>query len=84
VIDIYDLKLIPERSDDPQGFIHRSDSGSFIGWGYPAILISEDWDDHTPYYHTASDRLSTLDLNYYTSVTRAAIAAIAHLAMPLD
>ena len=55
-----------------------SDHASF--WNnYPAILAIEDWDDHTPYYHTTGDTLSTLHLGYYTEFVKAALATFAHM-----
>jgi Zn-dependent M28 family amino/carboxypeptidase len=77
-IRVYDLKLTPERFDTSGG---PSDHGSFIERGYPAILVIEDMDDFSPYWHKITDRVSTLDLGYYADVTRAAVAAIAHLAV---
>jgi len=47
------------------------------------VLVIEDWDDHTPYMHMTGDRISTLDLDYYVETTRAVIATIAHLAVPV-
>lgn len=85
VITIYGLNLIPHRFDDPiSGFTYRSDQGSFLARSYPAMLVIEDWDDHTPHYHKVSDRVSTLDLDYYADVVRAAIAIIVYLAVPLQ
>jgi hypothetical protein len=77
-ITVYDLNLIPYRASDVWP-IHASDQWSFLQEGYPAFLAIEDMDDFTPHYHTVSDTLSTLDLDYYADATRAAIATIAHL-----
>jgi len=80
VVGIYNLDLIPHRIDDDKYPLkYGSDQWSFLTYGYPAILVIEDWDDSTSHYHKISDRLSTLDLDYYADATRAAIAAIAHL-----
>jgi hypothetical protein len=80
VVGVYDLDLVPSRIDyDKYPLKYGSDQWSFLKQGYPAILVIEDWDDFTPYYHQTSDKLSTLDLDYYAETTRAAIAAIAHL-----
>jgi hypothetical protein len=84
VVGIYSLDLIPNRFDMTSGFpIQNSDQWSFLVRGYPAFLAIEDDDDFTPYYHTTSDALATLDLDYYADFTRAAIATIAHLARVL-
>jgi hypothetical protein len=77
-VSIYDLNLVPHRDSDFWP-IFASDQWSFLQEGYPAFLAIEDMDDFTPYYHTVSDTLSTLDLDYYVDATRAAIATIAHL-----
>jgi hypothetical protein len=80
VVGLYDLNLIPHRFDSSGGFpLQNSDQWSFLQQGYPAFLTIEDMDDFTPYYHKVTDRLSTLNLDYYADFTRAAIATIAHL-----
>ncbi len=82
VVGIYNLDLVPRRIDlDKYPLREGSDQWSFLERGYPAILVIEDYagGDFAPGYHTTSDRLSTLDLDYYADVTRAAIAAIAQL-----
>jgi hypothetical protein len=80
VVGVYGLNLIPNRFDMMSGFpIQNSDQWSFLVRGYPAFLAIEDDDDFTPYYHTSSDALATLDLDYYADFTRAAIATLVHL-----
>ncbi len=74
-VSAYSLSLAPylwhSTSED-------SDHASF--WdNYPAILAIEDWDDHTPYYHTTGDTLNTLNLGYYTELVKAALATFAHM-----
>jgi hypothetical protein len=56
-----------------------SDHASFWDYNYPAILAIEDWDDHTPNYHTTGDRLNTLNLSYYTEFVKAALATFAQM-----
>jgi hypothetical protein len=77
-IGVYDLNLAAYR-DNNVWPINASDQWSFLQRGYPAFLAIEDMDDFTPHYHQTTDRLSTLDLDYYADFTRAAIATIAHL-----
>ena len=80
VVGVYGLNLIPNRFDMTSGFpIQNSDQWSFLVRGYPAFLAIEDDDDFPPYYHTSSDALATLDLDYYADFTRAAIATLVHL-----
>jgi hypothetical protein len=81
VVGVYGLNLIPERFSD-RWPIQASDQWSFLEQGYPAFLAIEDMDDSTPEYHQVTDRLATLDLDYYTDFTRAAIATVAHLGWP--
>ncbi len=75
-VDAYELDLLPEIFNDNMG---RSDHASFWQFGYPAILAIEDDDDFTPYYHSAGDQLSTLNLDYFAEFVRAAVASLAHL-----
>jgi len=79
VIDLYQLDLIPETV---QYSYLWSDHIPFWEFGYPAIMSTEDYDDHSPYYHTTGDRLSTLNLNYNAEVLRAVVGVVAHLARP--
>ncbi len=57
-----------------------SDHAPFWHRGYPAVLAIEDWANHTPYYHTISDTLSSLNLPFCTDIVRAAVAAVGELA----
>jgi hypothetical protein len=80
VVGVYGLNLIPNRFDMTSGFpIQNSDQWSFLVQSYPAFLAIEDGGDFTPYYHTISDTLFSLDLEYHADSTRAAIATLVHL-----
>jgi hypothetical protein len=82
VVSIYNLDLVPHQFDvDRYPLRGGSDQWSFLKRGYPGILIIEDYEggDFTPYYHSVSDALSTLDLEYCADLTRGAIATVAHL-----
>lgn len=80
VIDAYDLDLAPQVLDYGEG---ASDHASFWKQGYPAILGIEDYypnnHDFSPYYHKTSDRLSTLNMPYFTEFVKAAVAEMAHM-----
>jgi hypothetical protein len=78
VVGVYGLDLTPNLFVD-SSLISRSDQWRFLQQGYAAFLAIEDGSDLTPYYHRTTDRLSTLDLDYYADFTRAGIATIAHL-----
>jgi len=49
-----------------------SDHARFWNQGYSAVLVGEAWsvNDRTPFYHTAGDRFSTLNLPYYHQLTK--------------
>ena len=81
VIGTYDLDLTVETVEDGLSW---SDHSSFWDYGIPAILAMEDFQDFTPYYHTSNDELATLNLDYLTEYTRAAVGAIAHLGCGLS
>jgi hypothetical protein len=59
-----------------------SDDEPFSSCGYPAIGLIEypdAWVGGNPYYHTTDDRLNTLVPEFYTAVTKAALATMALL-----
>lgn len=58
----------------------NSDHYSFWSNGYEATDNYED--DNNPYYHTASDRITTLDTVYYCKVVKCLVATILELAEP--
>jgi len=67
--------------------ISASDHASFWQQGYPAMLLIEDYAlpdrDFNPHYHTVSDTLQHLDMDYFTAFVKAALGAAAHLAHPI-
>jgi len=68
---------------DPDG-ASSSDHASFWDAGYPAILVIEDdQDDFNPNYHSMNDRLSRLNLAYFSGIVKAAVGMVADLAQPL-
>jgi hypothetical protein len=78
-IGAYGLNLVPIKyTNDTMG--NYSDNKSFWDKGYASILAIEDYyGDETPYYHTSSDTLSTLDMAYYTDFIKASLATFVHL-----
>jgi hypothetical protein len=78
VVTAYQLDLTPHILVD-YSLGNYSDNKSFWDQGYAAILAIEDDDDFTPFYHSTSDRLDTLDLDYFTEAVRAAVATTAHM-----
>lgn len=62
------------------GSTGASDHASFWSRGYSAILMIEDFQDFTPFYHTTNDRLSTLRQSYFHANARLAIGSLAVLA----
>ncbi len=78
VVGAYGLDLAPQvLIDNYLG--DYSDNASFWDQGYSAILAIEDNDDLTPYYHTSSDTLATLNLPYFTAFSRASLGTFLHL-----
>lgn len=78
IVSTYKLSLTPILDADG---IAYSDHSSFWKKGYPGILaIEDDQDDFCKHYHTAKDRLATLNMNYFTQYVKASIATAAHLA----
>ena len=81
VLDTYNIDLVPEIQTTSA--IDRSDHASFWSYGYDAILGIEDWQDFTPYYHKTTDRLSTLNISYFTEFVKASVGTIAIMSSPL-
>jgi hypothetical protein len=82
VVGTYGLsaELVPVVDADG---ITASDHSSFWSEGYAAILaIEDDEGDFCPYYHTAADLLSELNVDYMTSYVQAVVGVVAHLAVP--
>jgi len=61
-----------------------SDHSSFWDSGYSAILGIEDIYISNPYYHTTSDTIDTLNLDFTTEVVKASLATAADLAQPVN
>lgn len=86
VVTTYGLSdaLIP--TIHPTG-LWASDHSVFWQQGYPAMLLIEDYQwperDFNPYYHTVSDTLQHLDMDYFTAFVKAALGTAAHLAHPI-
>ncbi|MFN0729115.1 M28 family peptidase [Polaribacter gochangensis] len=59
--------------------IDLSDHASFWNNNYTSIMLSEatTTQDLTPHYHTAEDRVSTLDLEYFYKISRLLVAITA-------
>jgi hypothetical protein len=84
VVSAYGLSshLSPIVDSDGAG---ESDHVSFWNQGWSSILaIEDDYDDFNTNYHTTGDRLSQLDLVYFTSFVKASVGTVAHLALPLS
>ena len=57
-----------------------SDNSSFWDYGYSSFCGIEDMPLNNPNYHRTSDRISTLDFEFYGDVVRGAVATLAELA----
>ena len=60
-----------------------SDHAPFWDSGYPALLAIEDDPLTNPYYHKTTDTLDKINLDFFTSATRASVGLLAELAQPL-
>ena len=65
--------LVPIKTYD---LTANSDHASFWTRNYKAFMNIEDENELTPYYHTANDKFSTLNLTYFRNIVRTAIAAL--------
>jgi hypothetical protein len=70
VVSQHDLNLTPELM---LYSTRSSDQSSFWERGFPAMLAIEDRGDFNPYYHSTGDRLSNMDIKYFTEFVRAAV-----------
>jgi hypothetical protein len=78
VVGVYEINLVPIVTGDNS---RNSDHAIFWDYNYPAILAIEDVaNDFNRNYHTLNDRLSTLNLTYFTNYTKATVGTIASLA----
>jgi len=79
VVDAYGLDLAPVKLIN-DGLGNYSDNASFWPFGYASILgIEGRTYGFTPYYHTTSDTLATLDVAYLTEFVKASVGTFVHL-----
>lgn len=78
----YDLLLVPQKLTS--NATNRSDHASFWNQGYPAILGIEDFQDFSPYYHSASDTLANMQTHMMVEYTKACVATLAELAIDMQ
>ncbi len=64
------------------GAMGRSDHASFWNYGFSAICGIEDSPIHYPYYHSREDTVDKINAEFFTDVTRGAVAAVAQMAVP--
>lgn len=69
----YNPLLVPEKHID---LTANSDHASFWTRNYKAFMNIEDENDFTPYYHTTNDKFNTLNIPFFRSMVRTAIAAL--------
>ena len=60
-----------------------SDHAPFWDSGYPALLAIEDNPLNNPFYHQTTDTLAQINLDFFTSATRASLGLLAELAQPI-
>ena len=61
-------KIVPDS--------RRSDHACFWDQGYAAIMVTDTANLRNPHYHRRSDRIETLDLDFFTRVCQGLIAGI--------
>ncbi len=54
----------------------RSDHASFWDLDYPAIMLTDTTNFRNPNYHTITDTLNTLDMEFATKVVKATLATV--------
>ncbi|MFT3883905.1 MAG: M20/M25/M40 family metallo-hydrolase [Flavobacteriales bacterium] len=82
VNDVYGLGLSIAVNDP--GALY-SDHASFWAEGYSAILVVEDLEhDGNPNYHTPTDLIEHMDLEYWRDLARLGIGTAAVMAVPYD
>lgn len=54
----------------------RSDHAPFWDLGYPALMVTDTANLRNPHYHTAGDRIETLDLDFLIAVCTGLIAGL--------
>ncbi|MGH7699997.1 MAG: M20/M25/M40 family metallo-hydrolase, partial [Gemmatimonadales bacterium] len=80
---VLDLPVVTFRSPLKGWLVfdtRRSDNASFWDQGYPALMLTDTANLRNPFYHTAGDRLETLDFGFMARVTDAVVAAVRCLA----
>lgn len=58
----------------------RSDHAPFLALNVPAIVLSDTANFRSPHYHRPTDTVETLDVERFTTTTRAVVGAIERLA----
>jgi photosystem II stability/assembly factor-like uncharacterized protein len=73
---------VPSLAIDRGSATHvGSDNSSFWDYGYSAFLGIEDYGLNNPYYHRTTDRVNTIDFDFYSDVVRGAVATMAEMAV---
>jgi PKD repeat protein len=84
VVNTYSLDNDLSPIIDPDG-VTQSDHSPFWSRGYSALLgIEDDQNDISPYYHSSSDTVATLNMTFFTNFVKASVGTAAHLAMRDD
>ncbi len=77
---LYTDLLVNRRID---GSIQQSDHAPFWSRGFPAFLGIEDSPLNYPHYHKITDTADKISSGFFTQTTRAAVAAVAGLSVPI-
>lgn len=77
---VYGANRIGHRFPDA----HRSDHRHYWEAGIPAVFVTDTGEFRNDTYHGPTDLPTTLDFEFMRQVTGATVAAVMHLARPLD
>lgn len=80
VPDLKVISLATELSGGASADLRRSDHAYFWDAGYQALMLTDGANFRNPYYHTANDKVETLNFTFMSNVVKATIATMAKIA----
>jgi len=80
VPDLKTISLATDISGGASADLRRSDHAYFWDAGYLALMLTDGANFRNPYYHTANDKVETLNFTFMSNVVKATIATMANIA----
>jgi Zn-dependent M28 family amino/carboxypeptidase len=74
------LELVVPGNGELVPDTRRSDHAPFWDQGFPAIMITDSTNFRSPHYHTPTDTMETLNLDFATRVGQTTLGAVLHMA----